>query len=211
MTIDCRGEELILDKERAIYWPSKRVLIISDIHIGKSAHFRKHGIPVPSTLGQKDLSRITKLLDSYPTDLLLITGDMFHNRMNSDVEDFKAWRQEHPELKVALIKGNHDDLKASDYAGLEIEIHEKEMLMFPFRFIHDKPETTDEYFNITGHIHPGITIYGKARQQLRLPCFYFSDTCAVLPAFSAFTGLSIIKPGKGDVFYAITPTQVVAV
>jgi DNA ligase-associated metallophosphoesterase len=187
------------------------MLIISDIHIGKSAHFRKNGIPVPSTVGQKDLSRITKLADTYPTDTLVITGDMFHNRMNSDVEQFKAWRNGHPQLKIALVKGNHDDLKADDYEGLDIEIHHKEMLVFPFRFIHDKPETTDSYFNITGHIHPGITIYGKARQQLRLPCFYFSDTCAVLPAFSAFTGLSNIKPGKGDIFYAITPTQVLAV
>lgn len=211
MTITCRGEELILDKERAIYWPSKKVLIISDIHIGKSAHFRKHGIPIPSTLGQKDLSRITKLVSEYAVDILIITGDMFHNRMNSDVLHFKAWRDEHPLLKIALIKGNHDDLKAADYEGLGIEVHEKEMLISPFRFIHDKPENTDAYFNITGHIHPGITIHGKARQQLRLPCFYFSDTCAVLPAFSAFTGLSNIKPGKGDVFYAITPTHVVAV
>jgi len=211
MTITCRDEELILDIERAIYWPTKRVLIISDIHIGKSAHFRRHGIPIPSTLGQKDLSRITKLVKSYQTDILIITGDMFHNKMNSDVEDFKTWRNEHSALQIVLIKGNHDDLKAVDYAGLDIEIHEKEMLIFPFRFIHDKPDTTDEYFNITGHIHPGVTIYGRARQQLRLPCFYFSDTCAVLPAFSAFTGLSNIKPGKGDVFYAITPTQVVAV
>ena len=211
MTINCSGEELILDKERAIYWPAKRMLIISDIHIGKSAHFRRSGIPVPSTIGQNDLSRITKLTGLYNADILVITGDMFHNKMNSDVEDFRAWRVQQLNLKIHLIKGNHDDLKATDYAGLEIEIHQKELLVYPFRFIHDKPETTDEYFNITGHIHPGITVYGKARQRLRLPCFYFSNTCAVLPAFSAFTGLSNIQPKEGDSFYAITPTKVVAV
>jgi DNA ligase-associated metallophosphoesterase len=211
MTINCSGEELILDKERAIYWPAKRMLIISDIHIGKSAHFRRSGIPVPATIGQKDLNRITKLTELYDADILAITGDMFHNNMNSDVEDFRSWRAQHPKLEIHLIKGNHDGLKMEDYEGLGIEIHQKELLLFPFRFIHDKPETKDEYFNITGHIHPGVTIYGKARQQLRLPCFYFSDTCAVLPAFSAFTGLSNIKPSEGDTFYAITPTKVVPV
>ncbi len=211
MTINCSGEELILDKERAIYWPAKRMLIISDIHIGKSAHFRRSGIPVPATVGQNDLSRITKLIEAYTPDILVITGDMFHNRMNSDVEDFKAWRVEHPTFQIHLIKGNHDDLEVEDYKGLNIEIHQKELLIYPFRFIHDKPKMTDNYFNITGHIHPGITVYGKARQRLRLPCFYFSSTCAVLPAFSAFTGLSDIKPGEGDTFYAITPTKVVAV
>jgi DNA ligase-associated metallophosphoesterase len=211
MTINCSGEELILDKDKAIYWPSRRMLIISDIHIGKSAHFRKYGIPVPSTIGQHDLNRLTDLVELYDADILLITGDMFHNKMNSDVDDFSAWRRQHADLTVQLIKGNHDDLKEEDYAGLGIEIFTKELLLYPFRFIHDKPTEFDNYFNITGHIHPGVTVYGKARQQLRFPCFYFSETCAVLPAFSAFTGLSNIKPQPGDVFYAITPTKVVAV
>lgn len=210
MTINCREEELILDKERAIYWPAKQMLIISDVHIGKSAHFRRHGIPVPSTVGLNDMDRITKLLNTYLTDILLITGDMFHNIMNSDVEQFRAWRIQHAELEIHLIKGNHDDLNEENYRGLNIKVHKKELLIYPFRFIHDKPETKDEYFNITGHIHPGVTIFGKARQRMRLPCFYFSDTCAVLPAFSVFTGLSIITPEEGDVFYAITPTKVIA-
>lgn len=211
MTINCSGETLILDKDKAIYWPSKQMLIISDIHIGKSAHFRKYGIPVPSTIGQQDLNRLTGLINQYGPENLLITGDMFHNKMNSDVVLFKAWRAEHPGLKILLVKGNHDALQAEDYEGLGIEIHKKEFLLSPFRFIHDKPESADEYFNITGHIHPGVTIYGKARQRLRFPCFYFSDSCAVLPAFSAFTGLSDINPQQGDVFYAITPSKVVAV
>jgi DNA ligase-associated metallophosphoesterase len=211
MTINCSGEQLVLDKEKAIYWPAKHMLIISDIHIGKSAHFRRYGIPVPSTIGQQDLSRLTKLINEYTPVNLLITGDMFHNKVNSDVDYFRTWRLQHPDLKVMLIKGNHDALQAEDYEDLGIEIFKKELLMFPFRFIHDKPEEFDEYFNITGHIHPGVTVYGKARQSLRFPCFYFSDTCAVLPAFSAFTGLSNIKPQEGDVFYAITPSSVVAV
>jgi DNA ligase-associated metallophosphoesterase len=211
MTINCSGEQLILDKEKAIYWPARQMLIISDIHIGKSAHFRRYGIPVPSTIGQQDLSRLTKLIKSYNPVILLITGDMFHNKVNSDVDYFKTWRSQHPDLNVMLIKGNHDALEAHDYVDLGIEIFNKELLMYPFRFIHDKPEEFDEYYNITGHIHPGITVFGKARQSLRFPCFYFSDTCAVLPAFSAFTGLSNIKPQEGDTFYAITPSSVVAV
>ena len=211
MTINCSGEQLILDKEKAMYWPSRQMLIISDIHIGKSAHFRRYGIPVPATIGLHDLSRLTKLLYTYNPEILLITGDMFHNSINSDIAHFNTWRMQHQQLKVMLIKGNHDALKPEEYADLGIEIFKKELLMFPFRFIHDKPEEFDEYFNITGHIHPGVTVYGKARQSLRFPCFYFSNTCAVLPAFSAFTGLSTIKPQEGDVFYAITPSSVVEV
>lgn len=210
MTINCSGEELILSKERAMFWPTKKMLIISDLHIGKSAHFRRSGIQVPDTVGRNDLLRITALIEEFNPQTLLVTGDMFHNHINSDTDAFMTWRSKFPELKVILIKGNHDRLKTADYEALNIEVHHKELLCKPFRFIHDKPTTFDEYYNISGHIHPGIVLYGRAKQQLKFPCFYFTDTCAVLPAFSLFTGLAILKPEEGDRFYAITPAKVIA-
>jgi len=211
MTIQCKGEELLLCKERAIYWKAKKLLIISDLHIGKSAFFRKSGIQVPQGPGQTDLDTLSLLLKSYPTDILLITGDMFHNYMNKDVEDFSRWRAAYPGVRIQLIKGNHDALKPADYLRLNIEVLDKELLMAPFRFIHDQPKVLDNYYNLSGHLHPGITIHGKARQQLRFPCFYFGKDYAILPAFSVFTGLHLIKPQEGDRTYAITPGGVVEV
>ncbi|MES2457542.1 MAG: ligase-associated DNA damage response endonuclease PdeM [Bacteroidota bacterium] len=211
MIVECSGEQLILCKEKAIYWEREKMLIISDLHIGKSAHFRKSGIQVPVSVGLTDLQRISCLIGEYGPDILLVTGDMFHNKMNSDAEIFLEWRKGYPALKVVLIKGNHDALRSEDYAALDITVFKKELLMKPFRFIHDKPKEFDEYYNISGHIHPGVVIYGKARQQLKFPCFYFSDTCAVLPAFSVFTGLFLIKAEPGDRFYAVTPGKVVKV
>lgn len=211
MTINCRGEILTLDKDRAIYWEEKKMLIISDVHLGKSAHFRKHGIQVPSNVGTTDLQRLDFLTSKYLPNLILITGDMFHHKMNSDVLNFGNWRKSHPKTRIILIKGNHDLLKMDDYAQLDIDVYEKELICGPFRFIHDQPTEFDEYYNITGHIHPGVTIYGKARQSLKFPCFYFGKTCAILPAFSLFTGLSKINPEEEDRFYAITPKEVLQV
>ncbi|QNK63572.1 ligase-associated DNA damage response endonuclease PdeM [Pedobacter sp. PAMC26386] len=211
MNINCKGENLILSKNRAIYWETKKILIISDLHLGKGAHFRKAGIQIPVTLNTTDLNHLTELIREFNPDHLLITGDMFHYQMNSEAELFRAWRMNYPYLKITLIKGNHDLLNAEDYANLAIVTYPKEFLCRPFRFIHDRPTVTDEYYNITGHIHPGVTMYGKARQVIRLPCFYFGKTCAILPAFSIFTGLSKIKAEKGDLFYAITPEKVILV
>ncbi|WP_449436316.1 ligase-associated DNA damage response endonuclease PdeM [Pedobacter steynii] len=211
MIIDCKGEQLILSKERAIYWPVKKMLIISDLHIGKSAHFRKSGIQVPDLVNQTDLQRLTALMSEFNPDNLIVTGDMFHNNFNSDANGFMHWRQRFANLKVILIKGNHDTLKNEDYEALDIEVHQKELLLWPFRFIHDKPVEPDEYYNITGHIHPGVIIYGKAKQQLKFPCFYFGKHCAIMPAFSVFTGLKILDAEQGDCFYAITPAKVIAI
>ena len=209
LKVECQGEELILCKERAIYWTAQTTLVISDLHIGKSAFFRRNGVPVPGTVGQTDLQRLGLLIEGYKPEKLVITGDMFHHNMNSDVEVFKEWRGRFTELTVQLIKGNHDRLKNSELENLGIEVYQHAMLSGPFRFIHDKPKITDGYYNISGHIHPGILINGRAKQTLKFPCFYFSDTCAVLPAFSTFTGLYILEPKKGDRFYAITPEKVV--
>lgn len=211
MTISCKGESLILSKDRAIYWEAKKMLIISDLHLGKAAHFRRAGIQVPSTVSGTDLDKLAKLISAFSPEILLVTGDMFHHKVNSETETFKLWRAQYPGLKIILIKGNHDLLKGDDYIGLDLEVHAKELLCGPFRFIHDQPDTEDEYYNITGHIHPGVTIYGKARQRLKFPCFYFGRTCAIMPAFSVFTGLSKVHAEEGDQFYAITPEKVVAV
>lgn len=209
MKISCRGEELVLSNDRAVFWPAQSMLIVSDLHIGKSAHFRKSGIQVPDTIGHTDLQRLTILLKEYDPKILLVTGDMFHNNINSDADAFMEWRRRHSSLRVILIKGNHDALRNEDYKTLSIEVHQRELICNPFRFIHDKPKTFDEYYNITGHVHPGIVLYGRARQRLKFPCFYFGETCAVLPAFSVFTGLAILTPEKGDRFYAITPEKLV--
>lgn len=211
MVINCSGEELILHKQRAIYWEAKKMLIISDLHIGKSAYFRKSGIQVPDTVGLTDLQRLTGLMSEFFVETLLVTGDMFHNKVNSDANAFMEWRKAYPGLNVVLIKGNHDTLKKEDYHTMNISVYQKELLCYPFRFIHDKPTTFDEYYNLSGHIHPGVALYGKARQQLKFPCFYFGKNCAVLPAFSIFTGLKILKQAEGDRFYAITPEKVIAV
>lgn len=211
MTIDCKGERLILSKDRAIYWEAKKMVVISDLHMGKAAHFRKSGIQVPNTITDTDLDRLSALIREFEPEILLVTGDLFHYQLNSEVDTFKNWRAKFPQLRLVLVKGNHDLLKPEDYNGLSIEIYTKEYLCSPFRFVHDQPAAADAYYNITGHIHPGITIFGKAKQRLRFPCFYFGKTCAILPAFSVFTGLSKINAAEGDQFYAITPASVIAV
>lgn len=209
MTIDCKGEQFILSKERAIFWIAKKMLIISDLHIGKSAHFRKSGIQVPDTVGLTDLQRLTSLMKEFEPETLLITGDMFHHNINSDTNAFIDWRKHYTRLKVILVKGNHDALKHEDYAALDIDLHAKELLCKPFRFIHEPPVEQDDFYNISGHIHPGVVLYGKAKQRLKFPCFYFGKHCAILPAFSLFTGLKILKPQKGDVFYILTPYKII--
>jgi metallophosphoesterase superfamily enzyme len=54
-----------------------------------------------------------------------------------------------------------------------------------------------------------VPLYGRARQRERLPCFWFSTDCAVLPAFGDFTGLAEITPVEGDRVFVIAGSEVV--
>ncbi|PWS28949.1 ligase-associated DNA damage response endonuclease PdeM [Pedobacter yonginense] len=212
MTITSHGEELILDKERALFLPQHKLLAISDLHLGKSAHFRQAGVQVPATIAESDLHRLTILIEKYNPATLLINGDMFHHGLNTDIDEFALWRKKYHELNLLLVKGNHDRLSPADYSALNIDIHEPSFCLGPFCFIHDAPQCTEEeLYPISGHIHPGVSIVGKAKQRLKFPCFYFGEEYAVLPAFSLFTGLYNIYPKKSERIFAVTPKNVVEV
>ena len=74
----------------------------------------------------------------------------------------------------------------------------------------DNTQTENRYI-FSGHIHPGISIRGLAKQSLHFPCFYFTDNYCVLPAFSRFTGTHSVHPQKGENVFAIVENQILQV
>jgi len=106
-------------------------------------------------------------------------------------------------IEFILVQGNHDILE--EYPGSLTVVTKLEEA--PFSFTHIKEE--DEYFNFSGHIHPGVTIRGRARQGITMPCFLFSESHAILPAFGQFTGIKKIKPKSRDRVFAIADRLVI--
>ena len=47
MTIEIHTHQFVLHPTGGIYWKEKQSWLLADIHLGKVAHFRKNGIPVP--------------------------------------------------------------------------------------------------------------------------------------------------------------------
>ncbi|WP_026755338.1 ligase-associated DNA damage response endonuclease PdeM [Sediminibacter sp. Hel_I_10] len=203
--IELKNETLILNNLRAMFWPKQNALIVSDLHIGKSAHFRRHGIPVSVDVQRKDLDRLSFLVSHYQAKQLIVVGDLFHAEVNTDMDLFKRWRDKETDLEILLIKGNHDRLKAEVYEGFKINCCQDQWDMAPFRFVHE-PKLLSDRFVISGHIHPGVEIKSRGRPRLRLPCFQVSASQLILPAFSEFTGLATSKVKKNQIFHAFTET-----
>jgi DNA ligase-associated metallophosphoesterase len=201
-----------LSPDRCIFWEEAKALIISDLHFGKTGHFRKAGIAVPTHVYKEDLQRLAAQLQHFKPDQLIIVGDLFHSKANNELDHFKKWRDDFTDITITLIKGNHDILSNNIYTAYDIEVHEKEWSKGSFTFCHDCNdimEDNDRYV-FSGHIHPGIRIAGKARQALQFPCYYFTQHYCVLPAFSKFTGLALISPQKKERVFAIAGDRVIS-
>ncbi len=207
-----QDQTLWLSPESCLYWEEKSSLIVSDIHFGKSGHFRKEGIGIPQAVYKEDLHRLIAQIQFFKPKQLIVVGDFFHSKMNSEILLFEKWRKDLSALPIHLVKGNHDILDETWYAENEIEVHQQELKMDPFTFVH---EQTNDFqlpaigYSFSGHVHPGICIEGLGKQTLRFPCFYFSQNHAILPAFGRFTGLYSIKPKKKDKVFAIVNKKII--
>ncbi|MES2278514.1 MAG: ligase-associated DNA damage response endonuclease PdeM [Bacteroidota bacterium] len=214
MEINLLNQHLLLLPQKAIYWQQEKALIAADVHLGKVGHFRKAGIAVPRDMEQDDLAVLSDLIHEHRPEKIIFLGDLFHSDMNSDWEWFAMWRRNFPKLKIILIKGNHDIIQDRHYLELNVELHE-ELLVGPFLMLHH-PQSEDKLdiatgYVFCGHIHPGVSLTGKARQSITLPCFAFGNRQVVLPSFGKFTGKVAMQHRKSDRIFGVLKDKVIVI
>jgi uncharacterized protein len=207
-----RDQNLWLLPQKAIWWEEEKMIFLSDLHLGKAAHFRKAGIPIPSKVFQKDLDCLSLLVDKFSPVSICFLGDLFHSEINKEFDLLQDWMTKYPILRKELVRGNHDILPAAWYKKAGIKVYPVAVKKGPFVFAHDPVENkgNDQYV-FSGHLHPGVNLTGNGRQSICLPCFYFGENQALLPAFGAFTGLSVIYPKKEDSVFVIGDGKVIPV
>ena len=202
--------------ERSCWWEEENTLIVSDLHLGKTGHFRKAGIGVPQGIYRADLQRLIAQLYFFKADRLIIVGDLTHSSENRELDHFRKWRQDFSLLHIDLVKGNHDILSDGWYQDANIAVTAHNLVAGDFCFRHDlkikKNENVPDGIRYTfvGHVHPGVTVKGRGRQSLHFPCFYFAKDHCILPAFSRFTGTYTVAPQKNERVYAIAENQILS-
>lgn len=201
-----RGQKLSLLPEKAIFWQDASFLILTDLHLGKAGHFRKAGIPIPRSVHEADLLCLQDLIDRHPPKAVLILGDLFHSEINQEWNDFRLFLQKNESLRFILVKGNHDILPEDAYCEENLTVYEEEWYFPPFHFSHHPLENANDFYNMAGHVHPGYCLKGRRGQQIKLPCFHFGKTTALLPAFGKFTGCVHVPKKQSDQVFVIIPT-----
>lgn len=213
MRVECAGQTLELMGERALSWPGERTLFVADLHLGKPAAFRAAGIPVPEQATSADLLRLSAAVIAARVQRLVILGDLFHARSGLTVETFaafEAWREAHAGLRIELVRGNHDRSSGDPPGRWRIECRSGPVVDGPFVLAHE-PAEDDRGYVLSGHIHPAVRLCGAGAGRARASCFWFSERCAVLPAFGSFTGSYVVRPRRGDRLYAAGEGHVVEV
>lgn len=200
--------------ERCLYWEEEKTLVIADLHLGKTGHFRKEGIAVPQSMYKADLQRLMAMLYFCKAERLIIAGDFTHSSQNKEMELFLKWRKDFASLQIDLVKGNHDILHDQWYKDAAVDLHAKELIVNRFLFRHEPEEDagterSDILYGFCGHVHPGIVLKGAGKQSLKFPCFYFKKDYCILPAFSRFTGMYLVKRAAKEKVFAVTPTEII--
>ncbi|MCP3972621.1 MAG: ligase-associated DNA damage response endonuclease PdeM [Rhodobacteraceae bacterium] len=168
----------------ALWWPERRVLVVSDLHLGKSERIaREGGAMLPPYETQDTLARLDGEVAAVGPAAVICLGDSFDDLAASEgltvaVSDWltrlMAGRQ------WIWIEGNHDP----GPLGLG-GTHLAELPLAPLSFRHiARAGASGE---VSGHHHPKATLRAGGRTVSR-PCFLYDGDRVILPAFGTYTG-----------------------
>ena len=206
---------LRLYAEGALFWPDGQTLFIADPHFGKADSFHHAGIAIPAAILDHDLARLGRLLSASQATRLVILGDFFHTRhskSDSVLLALEQWRNQHAQLEIVLVLGNHDAHAGVPPAHLDIQAVVAPWSLGPFPCHHlPQVEASDDGYILAGHLHPCVVMRDSDGSSLRLASFILSPQQAILPAFGAFTGGHSVAPTAKDRVFVIAEGQIVEV
>jgi DNA ligase-associated metallophosphoesterase len=211
MDVEVSGEVFQLFPQKAIYWKRANMLLVADIHLGKINHFRRAGIAVPPKANDHNIELLIDLIHLSRPARVVCLGDLFHSHYNPEWEVFGELVSHFSSLSFELVVGNHDIMSDLQYQRKGIKLHST-LQAGPFLMTHHPMgEVPESFYNLAGHIHPGVALRGKGRQSVTLPCFYFGGNQGLLPAFGSFTGLARITPKKDDRVFVLAEQKIMLV
>jgi len=211
--ISVGGHTLTLLPQKAAFLDDFRTLLVADAHIGKAVSFRSFGVPVPRGTTTENLDLLSALVEQTAAVRIVFLGDFLHSRRSHAAATLSAlarWRERHAQLALTLVRGNHDDRAGDPPASLGFSVVDEPLTVGGLALAHH-PVAHPGLYTLAGHLHPCITLGGRAYDTLRLPCFHFGARVGVLPAFGSFTGMHPVRVEAGERVFAVAEDQVAEV
>lgn len=168
----------------ALWWAERRLLCVSDLHLGKSERIaRRGGSPLPPYETRDTLNRLTADIDLCNADTVVCLGDSFDDASaaQSLSETERLWiARLQAGRKWVWIEGNHDPAPV----GLG-GTHLAELDAMPLTFRHIA--ISQQNSEVSGHYHPKVKLHLRGRVVSR-PAFLLDHNRVILPAYGTYTG-----------------------
>lgn len=200
-----QGHTLQLLADKAAWDPTRRTLLVADLHLGKAETFQRAGIPLPSDGDRATLNALLALSQRWAPAQVIVLGDLIHSRIGLTpalLQTLEAL----PQLlgcPLRLIGGNHD--QGCLLGSLR---QEPPQALGPWWLSHE-PDPHPGRLNLCGHLHP-VACLGRGNNRVRTPCFSLDQPQArlALPSFGCLTGGH--PAAQGETLWLIADGAIVA-
>lgn len=174
------GATMTARADGALWWGDARLLVVSDLHLGKSERIaRRGGTLLPPYETRETLWRLEAAVNATAPATIVCLGDSFDD-LGAAQAVSRYTRATLTRLQAGRnwvwIEGNHDPGPVC-LGGANLA----ELTRGPLAFRHIATPRSGE---VSGHYHPKAAIPGAGRR----PCFLVDETRIIMPAFGAFTG-----------------------
>ncbi len=185
------GVDLIADLSGVLWWPARRTLVVSDLHLEKGSGFAARGALIPPYDTAATLARLAGAVDRLEPHRVICLGDSFHDGAapaRLSARDARTLSALTAARDWVWITGNHDPAPPEDWGGRVVE----ELVDGALVFRHQaRPGAVGE---LSGHFHPKASVSTRARR-ITARCFVGDGQRLILPAFGAYAGgLDVLDP-----------------
>ncbi|MDF0599815.1 ligase-associated DNA damage response endonuclease PdeM [Psychromarinibacter sp. C21-152] len=178
------GADLVACGSGALWWPDRSLMVVSDLHLGKSERMARRGGPMlPPYETQDTLHRLDDEIARRDPRAVICLGDSFDDdaAQGGLTEAEILWLSRlMAGRRWVWIEGNHDPGPVTLGGTHMGELHEP-----PLTFRHIARDSASG--EVSGHYHPKATLNARGRQVSR-PCFLYDSDRVILPAFGTYTG-----------------------
>ncbi len=168
----------------ALWWPDQRLLVVSDLHLGKSERIaRRGGTSLPPYDTRDTLNRLAADLALSHARTVVCLGDSFDDLDAADAlpEAERQWIfRLQSDRRWVWIEGNHDP-GPIEFGGA----HLAELPLAPLTFRHIAQDAASG--EVSGHYHPKASVHLRGRSITR-PAFLIDTNRVILPAYGTYTG-----------------------
>lgn len=178
---DFCGATLTALPSGALLWEKPKLLVVSDLHLGKSERIaRRGGALLPPYETRDTLDRLSADVDALQPACVLCLGDSFDDLaagQSLQADEIDQIRRLQAGRRWLWLEGNHDP-GPLDLGGEHLAEWTSGALTF--RHIATTESAAGE---ISGHYHPKAKVRMTSR-----PCFMCDGARLILPAYGRYTG-----------------------